>query len=352
MAKIAITNCHVHTFTTAHTPTYYPTVPVALFRVFPALVGALRRAARFQPWEGAYDLMVRLEAFHRTGGRQSQRDVLLEIMRYYPGDTRFVVLPMDMALMGHGPVRQDIYAQHAELFALSQDPDLGHRIIPFATLHPDRPDCVEDFRRCVEEYGFRGLKLYPKLGYAPDHPLLMENVYPICEARGLPVISHCARGGVRHKRWSQAEADLVTRPDACLPVLDAFPKLRFCLAHFGGDQDWHSYLAEGFDPLDPEARNANWLARIIDLIRSGAYPNLYTDISYTIFQFSEFMPLLRLFLEDGRLREKILFGSDFYMTRQKKLSEKAISIGLRDALGEDGFRQIAETNPRAWLDDA
>jgi predicted TIM-barrel fold metal-dependent hydrolase len=351
MAETAITNCHIHTFTTAHAPAYYPMRPVALFRLFPGLVSGLRWAARFQPWERIYDTLFRLENFHRTGRRLSQRDVLLEVLRYYPGDTRFVVLPMDMALIGHGPVRRDIGQQHAELHALTKDPDFGHRIIPFATIHPDRADGIEEFRRCVEEYGFRGLKIYPKLGYAPDHPVLMRQVYPICEERGLPVISHCSRGGVRHKRWTQEQADQVTRPDACLPVLSAFPQMKLCLAHFGGDQEWRSYLTDGFDPLNPEARKANWVSRIADMIRSGDYPTLYTDISYTIFKFADYIPLLRLFLNDPRLRTRILFGSDFYMTRQEALSEKAISIRLRDALGEDGFRQIAETNPRDWLGD-
>ena len=98
------------------------------------------------------------------------------------------------------------------------------------------------------------------------------------------------------------------------------------------------------------------------MIRSGDYPNLYTDISYTIFKFEKFIPLLKLFLGDPAepkplkrvldVREKVLFGSDFYMTRQEGHSEKEISIRLRNALGEQLFRQIAETNPQAYLEGA
>jgi len=61
------------------------------------------------------------------------------------------------------------------------------------------------------------------------------------------------------------------------------------------------------------------------------------------------MPLLRLYMEDEGLRRRILFGSDFYMTRQEQLSEKAVSVRLRDSLGEGNFRQIAEINPEVWL---
>ena len=40
------------------------------------------------------------------------------------------------------------------------------------------------------------------------------------------------------------------------------------------------------------------------------------------------------------------------MTRQEKLSEKAVCIRLRNALGEEVFRQIAEENPAKWLGEA
>ncbi|MBK5935004.1 putative TIM-barrel fold metal-dependent hydrolase [Rhodovulum imhoffii] len=350
MAEIQITNCHIHTFTTAHTPKYYPVRIAALFRAVPALLMFSRWIARFLPWDGLYDLLVRLENFHRTGSRRSQEEVFREVLHYYPRDTRFVVLPMDMALIGHGPVGEDIDAQHDGLAELAEAyPD---QVLPFATVFPDRPGAAGEFLRCIDELGFRGLKIYTKLGYAPDHPVLMNDVYPLCAARGLPVMAHCSRGGVRHKLWSQSRADKVTDPAAYRPVMEKFPDLRLCLAHFGGDADWRDYLGRGLDPDDPEARQRNWVSEIADMIEGGAFPNLYTDISYTIFKFSEYAPLLRLFMENDKLRPRILFGSDFYMTRQEQLSEKAVSIRLRDTLGEDHFRQIAEINPRHWLGEA
>jgi len=134
-----------------------------------------------------------------------------------------------------------------------------------------------------------------------------------------------------------------------VPVLTQFPGLRVCLAHFGGDADWRRYIDEGIDPRDPEARRRNWLAAILDMLRSGAYPGLWTDISYTIFNFEDNLPFLRVFLTDERIAARVLFGSDYYMTRQERLSERAISFRLRDALGETLFRRIAETNPAIWL---
>jgi uncharacterized protein len=344
-----IINCHIHTFTTAHTPLFFPYYIVAVFRYVPWLLRAFRWLVSLTPYSRLTDFLVRLENFHATGSRKSQRAVFREVLHYYPRDTRFVVLPMDMALIGHGPVCEDIGAQHDGLARLAADPDYGAQVIPFATIYPDRPGAFDELRRCVDDLGFRGLKIYPKLGFAPDHPLLMQKVYPFCVERNIPVMSHCSRGGVYHKGWSQARLDRVTAPRAYENVLRAFGDLRLCLAHFGGDSDWETHLRDGFDPDDPRAREKNWVSVIDRMIRSGDFPNLYTDISYTIFRFNDNIPLLRLFLSNRALRERVLFGSDFYMTRQEVLSEKAISIRLREALGPADFHEIAHVNPRRWL---
>ncbi|MCE8470692.1 hypothetical protein LZ189_16890, partial [Rhodovulum sulfidophilum] len=154
MSDIRITNCHIHTFTAAHAPLYYPAPPVAALRAWPGLLRGLRGAARLLPWEGAYEALLRLEHFRDTGCRDSQRAVFLEVLRHYPGSARFVVLPMDLAFCGYGPVPVGLEAQHRELCELSRDPQVGHRVIPFATIHPDRPGAVAELRRCLDEYGF------------------------------------------------------------------------------------------------------------------------------------------------------------------------------------------------------
>lgn len=350
MSELPIINCHVHLFTTAHTPRYFPHRAMVIFRYAPGLVRGLRWIASLTPYEGIHDYIARLESFHATGQRTSQREVLRELRRYYPKDTRFVVLPLDMELIGHGPVDQNIVAQHNELADVAaRFPD---NVIPFANVFPDRPGAFDEFRRCIEEHGFKGLKLYPKTGFAPDHPVLMDQVYPYCAEHKLPVLSHCARGGVFAKGWSKDQCDRVTEPYAYREVLGAFPQMQLCLAHYGGLDDWMAYINEGFDPEHAHAKGRNWVYQINQMIKSGAYPNLWTDISYTLFRFSEFSALLKLFLEDERIRGRVLFGSDFYMTRQEKLSEKAVSVRLRDALGEDVFTRVARINPMRWLGEA
>lgn len=339
-------------------PRDYPHRAVAWVKHFPVVLAGAAAAARFLGLQEKADQLDRLRRFGREGMAFYQREVFEAILPYYPGNTRFVVLPMDLGLIGHGPVMADIREQHDELAALARDPRHGPRVIPFATLFPDRPGAVDEFRRCIEEHGFRGLKLYPKLGYAPDHPVLMNHVYPYCEANGLPVVSHCSRGGVRGADVTPARADAWSAPQAFIPVLDAFPKLRVNLAHFGGLSDWQAYVEEGIHPDDPEAGERNWQVAIRRMLCARApdggprYPGLWTDISYTVFQFDDYVPFLKLFLADPAIRGRVLFGSDFYMTRQERLSERAVCFRLRAALGDDLFRQIAETNPRVWLGEA
>ena len=344
MSCIRITNCHTHLFTAAHVPRRYPHLALVPFRRWPGLVRGLALLAGVLGQERAAETLRRLGRFQAETAAEAQADVFARLLAQYPRGTRFVVLPMQMAGIGQGRVPLPLSAQHDELAALAA----AHRglVIPFASCDPRLPGAAAEVRRCILDLGFRGLKLYPRLGYAPDHPVLMRDIYPLLEARGLAVVSHCSRGGVTGN-IGRAQADAVSAPMAFAPVLRAFPRMQVNLAHFGGQADWESYVSQGFDPY--HAGHDNWLLQIRQMIESGEFPNLWTDVSYTLFQSDEFLPFLRLFLDHPRVRARVLFGSDFYMTRQEALSERAMSVRLRAGLGEALFRQIAETNPGVWL---
>jgi hypothetical protein len=49
------------------------------------------------------------------------------------------------------------------------------------------------------------------------------------------------------------------------------------------------------------------------------------------------------------VRERVLFGSDYYMVERESVSEKEASLLLRSRLGEDLYKQIAHTNPIEYL---
>lgn len=351
MAEIEITNCHVHTFTDAHVPALFPHPLAWPLRNIPGIARVARFTLMLVGQERLAESVERLIRFRETGAKGSQARILAEIARQYPWGTRFVVLPMDMAHSGWGDPAKGLTAQHDELARMQQESE--GRVLPFATVDPRSDESVAEARRAIERLGFGGLKIYPRLGFPPDHPALVGTLYPLLVERNLPVLSHCSRGGVQGRGVSRRRADAVTDPRAMLPVIDKAPGLRICLAHFGGQTDWDGYILEGLDPNDPEARTRNWLASILDLLReqarAGGDGPLWTDISYTLFARPNYIPFLKVFLEDAGVLSRTLFGSDFYMTRQVETSEREVSVRLRQTLGEDTFRAIAETNPRRWL---
>jgi hypothetical protein len=93
-------------------------------------------------------------------------------------------------------------------------------------------------------------------------------------------------------------------PRAWRVVLDKHPKLRLCLAHFGGN------TKEGRE----------WGFELIKMIEEGdapnyTYPNLYVDISYS-FADADFRRHFKekLLPNHPRILGRILFGTDWYMT--------------------------------------
>ncbi|MTI02597.1 amidohydrolase family protein [Roseibium sp. RKSG952] len=357
MSDIQITNCHTHLFHGRHVPEDYPYPALKPFKKMPWLLKLLAFGARLIGQHPVAEKLDRLSRFQQETAEDSQRDILDNMRRHYPGNTRFVVLPMELSAFGYGAPEVPLNAQHDELAKLAGDPEVGGSVIPFATIDPRADPQAKEVWRAIDGLKFRGLKLYPRLGFAPDDPVLMQHVYPRLEEMNLPVMSHCSRGGVQGRYLSDYWADRYTEPEAFIPVMRAHPKLRICLAHFGGQRDWEAYAnPDREDPLD-DAFSQNWQVEIRRMIGSRDYPGLWTDISYTLFQFEDYAPFLRMFLtgddkESERLRSRVLFGSDYYMTRQEKLSEKAVCIRLRNALGEEVFRQIAEENPAKWLGEA
>jgi hypothetical protein len=94
-------------------------------------------------------------------------------------------------------------------------------------------------------------------------------------------------------------------------VLEKFPNLRLCLAHFGGND-------EGKNAPDPD-----WAEEIIRLCAD--YPNVYTDLS--CWPWKEQDVRWRLFKtirnrDEYHLRRKILFGTDWYMTLLRRGAKK------------------------------
>ncbi len=348
MPQKTIYNCHTHIFTHENIPNNYfgfYLVPIARNKFFRWLLSGLMKLPI--PYLVKSERGQRFKAYLDSAFNKDQEANLKGLQKFYPAKSRFVILPMDMGLMEAGEVIEDIDAQHEELAKLSRNKLYKDIVIPFAHIDPRREDSLQRITQLVEKHNFRGVKIYPPLGYGPDHHMLMDKIYPFMVARNMPLIAHCSPGSVNNKKMDINEAHALADPDKYKVVMEKFPELRICLAHFGGIDEWKRHLDEFQEPEQP-----TWLSKIRSMMNSGRYRNLYADISYTIFNFKENATLLSALLEEERIAGRVLFGSDFYMVKNETYSEKRLSIDLRSILGEDKFWRIANTNPRRFLGES
>jgi len=150
--------------------------------------------------------------------------------------------------------------------------------------------------------------------------------------------------------------------------------LKICLAHFGGDDEWLRYYEKdryffsnelmqdpvnGLDffanketgePKDgkPEQiwKYADWYTIICSMMLQ--YDNIYADISYILHDTPAIQPLLKQTLENQKLRQKVLYGTDFFVVRNHK-SDKNMLTEYEEGLSHADFTVIAKINPRKFL---
>ncbi|MBL7732017.1 MAG: hypothetical protein JNM88_12625 [Chitinophagaceae bacterium] len=165
-------------------------------------------------------------AFHKR-----QRRTLEDLEKQYPGNTEFVILPMDMTYMDAGTPPVTYAQQMEELAAIRAKKKNIH---PFVFADPRRmkedpsyfsyevKDGRIELNDCFvkkyidghiaknekgEEVGFArfsGFKIYPALGYFPFDPLLLP-LWKYAQQENLPIMTHCVRGPI-HYRGKKDEA--------------------------------------------------------------------------------------------------------------------------------------------------
>jgi len=349
-------NTHIHTFRDVDIPRKF--LPLQFVRFLASKPGYYLTAKvlnNLNPFSDE-DLFNRYLKFVRIGKMGSQQQIFENCSRFYPKNSKFVILPMDMAYMGAGKVPRAYADQLAELGQLKKT---HPQTLPFIHIDPRRDGIFDLLKKSVEEWGFKGIKLYPPLGYFPYD----ERLYPIyeyCQKNNLSVISHCSPYNPVHFKGSKKELfELLSKSDKPIDtkgksrkklcsnfshpnnysrVLKDFSNLNICLAHFGSEYYWDKYL-------DNPNEEDNWFVIIKEMLQK--YDNLYSDISFTLNN-EDFFPLLKVLLGNKKLRNKILFGSDYYMV-ETKTTELKFSIDLRAYLGEDYFSTIAIDNPQRFL---
>ena len=432
-------NCHAHCFTYDHVPRYFLSRGVGiswfLHRKW------LKKLIRKTPVTGKFDFIgdlliilltplmglnkskvIRYLNFIKYGDRHTQEDVLKSMQAYYPRNTGYVMLSMDMEYMGAGIPKSRFEKQLLELKHLKTKVDDKNEkvwenlLFPFIFCDPRRvqpkhprelpiePHFIgKKFEQKLEEYIsgniFQGIKLYPALGYYPFDKR-MKNVYNFAVKNNVPIITHCTVGAV-HFKYKLEDAEYhhpflhkklhAQKPEEfqanfshplnfeCLLNHDLlkthwgndapdYSKLKICLGHWGSVQEWMNYMNNpwietkyrnmekeypslelvNWHTTDKKEYNFSWFTIICDLIRK--YPNVYADISYTLNDVRLF-PLLKMLLEaDEKIRERVLFGTDFYLV-SKAICERDFTINVRSFLGDELFHQIALINAERFLNN-
>ena len=95
------------------------------------------------------------------------------------------------------------------------------RLIPYCAVNAWQPDAASEFRRCVTEWDFRGLKLHPTInGFRLSDPLLVDPLFEEAASLGVPVIVHGA-------------SDLLNSPPEFAEMARRHPRVRLLMAHMG-----------------------------------------------------------------------------------------------------------------------
>jgi uncharacterized protein len=179
------------------------------------------------------------------------------------------------------------------------------RFIPVASVDPHKGErAVLELERAVKELGMRGLKLHPQLqAFRPDD----RAFYPLwatAEALGVPVICHTGTSGIGAGAPGGQGIKLdYARPIHLDGVLADFPALQIVLAHFGWP--WtDEAIAIALHKRNALLDTSGWAPRYLP-------PQLVREMS-------------------GRLREKVLFGSDFPFIAPERCLNELAELGLRD----------------------
>jgi predicted TIM-barrel fold metal-dependent hydrolase len=366
-------NCHTHSFNNSHVPEYFLSVK-GLGRFAAKTAAGLIKITG--PWLvkvlSVAPATKKYANFLAVGIEKTQDTIFEMVKAKYPAGTKIVVLPLNFEFMGAGKLKIPYVQQLAELIDLKKKyPD---ECLPFVCIDPRMGTAQEnvDFVKKYIDIGFSGIKMYPSLGYYP-HDDRLKLVYEYAQKNQVPVLTHCSRGGIHYVNrgkiippdflhpsnlnpsWPVPDINVKStnmgdfknnfiKTESYEGVLQMFPCLKLCFAHFGVDDD------NPYPTKNPEHPKDNWYEEIIRLMK--AYKNVYTDISYSLTQ-DKFMKGFSADYKGAKLdqvKDKILFGTDFFMIEQeKKNDDNGLFNLVKAAFGQAEFDKLAGDNVAAFL---
>jgi len=154
------------------------------------------------------------------------------------------------------------------------------KLVGWASVDPNDPDCIGQLERCVGELGLKGLKLGPAYQHFDPQDRKHWPLFAKCQQLGLPIMWHQGTTFPSHARLKWAN------PLQLEDVAMDFPDLKMIIAHLGHP----------------------WEIDTVALVRKA--PNVYTDCSAVHYRPWRYWQALVSAMEYG-VEHKILLASDF-----------------------------------------
>jgi predicted TIM-barrel fold metal-dependent hydrolase len=154
------------------------------------------------------------------------------------------------------------------------------KLIGWASVDPNEPDCVEQLDHAVTRLGLRGLKLGPAYQHFDPTDRRHRPLFARAQQLGIPIIWHQGTTfpSLARLRWAS--------PLQLEDVAMDFPDLRMIIAHLGHP----------------------WEEDVVALIRKA--PNVYADISAVHYRPWRYWQAMVTAMEYG-VSHKLLLASDF-----------------------------------------
>ena len=162
----------------------------------------------------------------------------------------------------------DYVAQHPE------------KLVGWASVDPNEPDCVDQLEDAVNRLKLRGLKLAPTYQHFDPQDRSHWPLFKKCQSLGIPIMWHQGTTFPSRARLKWAH------PLQLEDIAMEFPDLKMIIAHLGHP----------------------WEEDVVALIRKA--PNVYTDISAVHYRPWRYWQAMVTAMEYG-VDHKILLASDF-----------------------------------------
>lgn len=115
---------------------------------------------------------------------------------------------------------------------LSSKREYKNRFIPFAVINPVYGGWRDDFNTCVNRYGYKGIRLYPKYHrYDITNPSCIELV-KLCRDKGIPVAFCIRMVDSRTSSWLDIENEWSLKD--VVPIVREIPDAKYIIVNIAG----------------------------------------------------------------------------------------------------------------------